>query len=99
MRMWAFVLMGSVGLAAGVFSSSSGCGADAAFDCHQVCDRYKTCFDQSYDVGACSERCRTNSANSSTVRSQADQCEACIDDKSCASATFSCATTCGSIVP
>jgi hypothetical protein len=67
------------GLIAGTVYSNFGCGAvDAAFDCHAVCDRYKTCFDANYDVGACSSRCRTASGNDANYRSKADQCQACI---------------------
>lgn len=88
------------GLIAGTVYSNFGCGAvDAAFDCHAVCDRYKTCFDANYDVGACSSRCRTASGNDANYRSKADQCQACIDNKSCAAGTFACGIECGAIVP
>jgi hypothetical protein len=73
--------------------------ADAAFDCASVCGRYSECFDADYDVGACRSRCRAASDNDATVRSRADACEACIDDMSCAGATFSCAQDCSAIVP
>jgi len=79
---------------------TSGCDSvDAAFDCNSVCGRYRSCFDADYDTDACQDRCRTASANDSTVRSRADACEACIDDMSCAGATFNCAQDCSSIVP
>ena len=76
------------------------CGkADEIFDCNSVCSRYADCYDPSYDVDKCRSRCRTNSENDPSVRSNADQCDACIGDKSCLSATFSCGGVCGSIVP
>jgi hypothetical protein len=73
--------------------------ADAAFDCADVCGRYQECFDADYDVGACRSRCRTASDNDATVRNRADACEACIDDMSCAGATFNCVQDCSAIVP
>jgi hypothetical protein len=77
-----------------------GCGAaETAFDCEQVCTRYRDCYNSSYDVGACRDRCRTNAANDPTVMSDAAKCDDCIGDKSCLSATFNCATECGAIVP
>jgi hypothetical protein len=77
-----------------------GCGKiDNAIDCHQVCDRYRDCYDAKYDVDACADRCRDASSKDSDYQSKADQCEACIGSKSCAAATFQCATSCGSIVP
>jgi hypothetical protein len=72
-----------------------GCGeAEQAFDCQSVCSKYQSCFNKDYDVGACRDRCRNN-----VSRAKADSCESCINDKSCASATFTCATECGGIVP
>ena len=77
-----------------------GCGkADEIFDCQQVCTRYRDCYQADYNVDNCRSRCRSNSESDPSVRSAADQCEACIGDKSCLSATFSCASPCGAIVP
>jgi hypothetical protein len=72
---------------------------DAAFDCQAVCERYRDCYNSSYDVGGCESRCRSNAANDPNAQQEADACDACIGDKSCASATFNCGTTCGTIVP
>lgn len=75
------------------------CGVDNAFDCQSVCDRYQTCFDSDYDVGACAARCRDASDDDNDYEREADVCNACIDERSCGSATFNCAGSCGSIVP
>ena len=77
----------------------AGCGAATAFDCEAVCTRYRDCYDSSYDVGACRDRCRANAEKDSTVRAKADACESCIGDMSCLSATFNCAQDCSAIVP
>jgi hypothetical protein len=77
----------------------AGCGAaETAFDCQQICSRYQTCYDPSYDVGACRDRCRAKAENDPTVMSEAAKCDDCIGDKSCISATFNCATECGALV-
>jgi len=77
-----------------------GCGSiDAVLDCHGICERYRSCFEGGYDVAACESRCRDGSANNSSYRRQADQCNACIDDRSCAAATFNCTGQCVSVVP
>jgi hypothetical protein len=86
-------------LALGLFASAGCDEVDAAFDCHQVCERYQDCFDSNYDVGACRERCRMRSEQDSSTRAAADACEACIDDMSCSAATFSCTDDCISVVP
>ena len=81
------------------FSTFNGCDtADAAFDCQAVCSRYQECYQQDYNVAHCRDSCRARSATDSSVRSAADQCEACIGDKSCLSATFNC-PSCLNIVP
>jgi hypothetical protein len=70
---------------------------DAAFDCQAVCSRYRDCYNSSYDVGACRDRCRTQAANDPSVQQAAATCETCIGDKSCLSSTFNCAGSCGQI--
>lgn len=86
-------------LAAGI-PASLGCdSAEAAFDCQQVCSRYQECFDDDYDVSACRSRCRDKAEDDSAWKNKADDCAACIDDKSCTGATFSCAVECVGIVP
>ena len=93
-------MLGIVGMLSVAAVGSTGCDTvDAAFDCQAVCSRYRDCYDANYDVTACRDRCRTASANNPSMRSNADRCEACIGNMSCISATFNCATTCGSIVP
>ncbi|HVV52795.1 MAG TPA: hypothetical protein VHO06_24250 [Polyangia bacterium] len=95
LTMAAFV---ALGLAAA--GSAIGCDSvEEAFDCQQVCQRYRDCYDSSYDVGGCEDRCRTNAANDPNVKNDADTCESCIGDKSCLSATFTCGGSCGAIVP
>jgi hypothetical protein len=72
--------------------------ADNAVDCNGICNRYQTCFDAKYDSGACQDRCRDD-ADTQGYATKADACVTCISDKSCASATFECATQCAGIVP
>lgn len=99
MRALIVTLIGCGGLLVGAALAPAGCGdVDAAFDCQAVCSRYAECFDKDYNVGACRDRCRVEAKNNPDIKNKADQCEACIDDMSCASATFSCATTCGPIL-
>lgn len=100
LRKTLLTLMGCGGLLLGAALVGQGCeSAETAFDCQAVCSRYADCYDPNYDVGACRDRCRTAAKNDSEIRSKADQCEACIGDKSCLSATFQCGLTCGAIVP
>ncbi len=64
-------------LAAG---SLIGCdSAQTAFDCQQVCERYRDCYVSSYDVGGCEDRCPTNAANDPNVQQDADTCTVSAD--------------------
>ncbi len=77
----------------------AGCGVDAALDCRAICGRYASCYDADYDTSACESRCRTRADDDADFKRQADMCDACITDRACASATFSCASECSSVVP
>jgi hypothetical protein len=80
-----------------------GCDAaddiEAEIDCRSVCNRYSECFDEGYDVGACQDRCEDSIDTGDLSQEDLDECDNCIDDRSCADATFSCATQCLSVVP
>ena len=82
-----------------VLSAMSGCAIDAALDCNSICNRYKNCFDANYDVAACASRCRSHSASDTNYRRAADTCNACITDRACATAVFSCGGECSTVVP
>lgn len=89
------VLASLLGLAA-----AAGCTAvDRATDCQQICNRYRDCIDGAYDVSSCTSRCRDNAANSESSDQRVDQCENCLDDRSCSSSVWSCASECVGIVP
>jgi hypothetical protein len=67
------------------------------YNCDQICDRYADCFDQSYDTDACQADCEEQ-AEDSGFADHAEDCEACIDDRSC-SGSFACIDECVGIVP
>lgn len=88
-----FAMLGLLGV------MSIGCdAAENAVNCVQICNRYKDCYNKDYDSSACQTRCRTNANSDSSYMGKASACEACMDDKSCASAAFSC-PPCLGIVP
>lgn len=86
--------------------AAAGCGDDDPIDaikneitCNDVCQRYSDCFDDDYDVSGCTDRCENKATPDEEKEAQLEKCDACIDDKSCASAVFSCTTDCASFVP
>ena len=97
-----FTLISVFTMAAAMAATTAGCSdnaIDRAYDCDQICDKYKACADANYDDDACGERCRENAGNSEAFEDEADACQACVDDRSCVSAAFGCAAECASIVP
>lgn len=68
-------------------------------DCHAVCERYGDCFDADYDVEGCTDKCENRAGSDDDRQRQLRQCDDCIDDRSCTSATFACAADCVGIVP
>ena len=70
---------------------------DQFSDCIDICGRYQDCFDENYDTDACADRCEDmDHTNAST---EIDQCENCMDDRSCTESIFPCAPECADIVP
>jgi hypothetical protein len=72
---------------------------DQSVDCHDVCERYRSCYDTSYDTGACQNRCENYVHGDGGHGSAADACDMCMDDTSCASAAFTCSSACANILP
>ena len=80
--------------------ASTGCkSVERIYDCQQICTKYRDCANANYDVGACADQCRENAAASKAFEDKADDCQACIDDRSCVGAVFNCADECIGIVP
>jgi hypothetical protein len=89
----------SMSLAFGL-ATITGCDAvDRIYDCNQICQKYRDCADANYDVSQCTQDCRDNAADSEAFEDKADDCQACVDDRSCVGAAFSCAGECAGIVP
>lgn len=90
----------TVGLFAFGASLFFGCDEiDEAVDCAGICDRYKSCFDGEYDVVACVDECTDKADADAGFAAKVESCATCIDDESCAAATFECATDCAGVVP
>jgi hypothetical protein len=90
-------------LLATVAALTGGCAVAQAIenkvDCGAICNRYKDCFSNTYDVSTCKTRCESSAKNDSGYESKVNICAACIDEKSCTSAVFKCNAECGAVVP
>lgn len=72
---------------------------DESVDCMDVCERYRSCFDNDYDTATCRDRCEgLVDADGGRPRA-ANDCDTCMDDRSCASSVFACTTECAGILP
>jgi hypothetical protein len=72
---------------------------DQSVDCNDVCNRYRSCYDQNYDVAACRNRCEGFVDGDGGNSDRADQCDMCLDARSCTTIAFSCQTQCAGILP
>ena len=70
---------------------------DQFSDCIEICGRYQECFDEDYDTDACADRCEAMDRRND--QTEIDQCDNCLDDRSCAESVFPCALECSDIVP
>lgn len=84
------------------FLFAGACGAaeeiEEEIDCASICQRYADCFDADYDISECRDSCEDQVDNGDVSNADLDQCDECIDDRSCTDATFSCAGECASIL-
>ena len=94
-----FIAMFTLTAALAVTTPGCDTAIDRAYDCNAICNKYKDCVNANYDAGACADRCRDNTAASESFEDKADECQACVDDRSCAGAVFGCGSECIGIVP
>jgi hypothetical protein len=81
------------------FTGAGGCSdVQNAFNCSDLCNRYKSCFDSSYNVGACTDRCQNVANVNSAAHDRANACQNCLNDNSCVGAAFNC-PDCAGLVP
>ena len=88
------------GLSLALVLAGAGCNAiDRVTDCQDICARYADCYDSTYDVSSCRSKCSDEADDNEDFDQLVDQCENCLDDRSCTSAVFSCSVDCHTIVP
>jgi hypothetical protein len=75
------------------------CGPlDNASDCTSVCETYASCYDDSYDVEGCRDRCIDQSAGDDEYTAQVNSCDACIQGQDCVENVFECGGECADII-
>ena len=100
MKKKATVMFVSAALAAIVsFVGAGGCDdVQNAFNCADLCNRYQSCFNSSYDTRACTDRCEDLADESQNFDERANRCQNCLNQNACLEATFNC-PDCAGIVP
>ena len=93
------ILTYALSFVAAIASVSACSEAKHAYDCVKICNRYKECFDSSYDTTSCVDKCRNHADDDTSYAKHAEGCQSCIEGKSCVGATFSCGVECSDIVP
>jgi hypothetical protein len=84
----------------GLFFATASCSdSQTTISCDAVCDRYRECFDDEYDVEECTLACEDGADRDPEFDADVAACHECIQGRSCAGSTFACATECLGIVP
>jgi hypothetical protein len=79
--------------------TAAGCeSVENTISCADVCNRYQECFDDDYDVSGCTDRCEDEASADEEKEAKLEACDECIEDRSCASAVFSCTTECAGVI-
>lgn len=69
---------------------------DETVDCTDLCNRYRDCYDSSYDTAACRGRCEELADGADP--GAANDCDACLDPRACTEA-FACVDACYGLLP
>ena len=81
------------------FVGAGGCDdTQNAFNCSDLCNRYQSCFDMSFDTRSCTDRCEDLADDSQNFDERANRCQNCLNQNACVDAAFNC-PDCAGIVP
>ncbi|HEX5098811.1 MAG TPA: hypothetical protein VFV94_04895 [Polyangiaceae bacterium] len=93
------LVMSGAALAAGCSGDDPVTAAQHQITCNDICQRYADCFDDGYDVDACTDRCTDKVAGDDEKDGKLRACDACMDDNSCISGVFDCGVDCSTFLP
>lgn len=82
-----------------MFAFIGSCDSETHVSCDAVCGRYQTCFDDGYDVEACTRDCEDDADRDPKFDEKIADCHRCIEGRSCAGGAFACLSECVGIVP
>jgi len=99
MRSAIFVFFASIATLALTGCSDPIQAIDQSVDCHDICTRYRDCYDANYNVDACRSRCENYVHGDGGHGDQANQCDMCLDPRSCTTVAFACGSQCVNIIP
>ncbi len=71
---------------------------DQSVDCNDICNRYRDCYDSAYDTGAWRSHCENYVLGDGGHGDQANQCDMCLDPRSCTTVAFACSSQCMNII-
>src|SRR5690349_17843872 len=72
---------------------------DTRLDCRAVCNRYKTCYDNTYQTNACEQRCDDQAKADGDFKRKADACNECMSQNACMQTSTACVNDCSPVIP
>jgi hypothetical protein len=96
-RIGAFACV-TIGLCAVLACDDASDAIENTITCADVCERYRDCLDDDYDVSACTDRCEADASSDEDKEARLEECDECIEDRSCTGAVFACAAECAGVI-
>jgi hypothetical protein len=93
---WLVLLALGLGLG-GAVGAVSACHTDAA-DCSSVCNRYRECVDQNFDVSDCESRCVNKAGKDRDFDDRLTHCQSCTEGRTCSETVSNCVAPCAVLV-
>jgi hypothetical protein len=89
-------ILASIIAAVSLFAVPACDEADEAFDCANVCDKYDECVGD-VDTDQCIDSCTDWADENENNADRLDDCEECVEDRSCVESAFGCVAECAFI--
>jgi hypothetical protein len=70
---------------------------DEALDCASICDKYNDCVSSDIDQDECRDSCEEWADENQENADRLDDCQSCVDDRSCVESGFQCIAQCAFI--
>ncbi len=98
MRHAFLVMLGLAWAGTGLTGCDDDDEVESAISCGDVCQTYQDCIDPDFDVAECTADCEDEVFGEDDAQARLDDCDDCLDARSCTEGTFECADDCVGVI-